>query len=73
MDMKGTVQFDGTNSDPFSIKNGVKKGFILAPTLFVIFFSLLLKYAFDDSEDGVYIYSRSNGGLFNLARLRSKT
>ena len=72
-DMQGTVQFDGTNSDPFSIKNGVKQGCVLAPTLFGIFFSLLLKYAFDDSEDGVYIHSRSNGGLFNLARLRSKT
>ena len=71
--MQGTVQFDGTNSDPFSIKNGVKQGCVLAPTLFGIFFSLLLKYAFDDSEDGVYIHSRSNGGLFNLARLRSKT
>ena len=72
-DMQGTVQFDGSNSDPFSIKNGVKQGCVLAPTLFGIFFSLLLKYAFDDSEDGVYIHSRSNGGLFNLARLRSKT
>ena len=71
--MQGTVQFDGTNSDSFSIKNGVKQGCVLAPTLFGIFFSLLLKYAFDDSEDGVYIHSRSNGGLFNLARLKSKT
>lgn len=72
-DMSGTVQFDGSCSEPFPIKNGVKQGCVLAPTLFGIFFSLLLLYAFDGSEDGVYIHTRSDGGLFNLARLRSMT
>ena len=72
-DMKGTVQFDGSCSEPLSIKNGVKQGCDLATTLFGIFFSLLLMHAFDDSEDSVYIHSRSKGRLFNLARLRSKT
>ena len=38
-DMKGTVSFDGEISDPFPIKNGVKQDCVLAPTLFVIFFS----------------------------------
>ena len=38
-----------------------------------IFFSLLLSYAFRDSDDGVFIYTRSDGGLFNLALLRAKT
>ena len=42
-------------------------------TLFGIFFSLLLKHAFDSSDDGVYIRTRSNGKLFNLSRLRAKT
>ena len=71
--MKGTVQFDGSCSEPFPIKNGVKQGCVLAPTLFGIFFSLLLEFAFDDSEDGIFIHTRSSGGLFNLARLRAKT
>ena len=51
----------------------MKQGCVLAPTLFGTFFSLLLQCAFDQSEDGVYIHSRSDGGLFNLARLRAKT
>lgn len=72
-DMSGTVQFDGSCSEPFPIKNGVKQGCVLAPTLFGIFFSLLLSYAFRESDDGIYIHSRSDGGLFNLARLRAKT
>ena len=72
-DMNGTVQFDGSSSEPFPIKNGVKQGCVLAPTLFGIFFSLLLSHAFEDSDDGVYIHTRSSGGLFNLARLRART
>jgi len=72
-DMKGTVLFDGSCSDSFSIKSGVKQGCVLAPTLFGIFFSILLSHAFDASTDGVYLHTRSDGKLFNLARLRSKT
>ena len=69
--MMGTVFYDGSNSDPFPIKSGVKQGCVLAPTLFGIFFSLLLSYAFKDNEDGVFLHSRSDGNLFNLARLRT--
>ncbi|XP_037803947.1 uncharacterized protein LOC119598372 [Penaeus monodon] len=61
------VQYDGSSSDPFSIKNGVKQGCVLVPTLFGIFFSLLLSYTFSQSEDGVYIHTRSDGSLFKLA------
>ena len=43
--MKGTIQHNGSSSDPFPIKSGVKQGCVLAPTLFGILFSLLLRYA----------------------------
>ena len=66
-DMNGTVQFDGSSSDPFPIKNGVKQGCVLAPTLFSVFFSLLLWYAFRESADGIFLHTRSDGNLFNLA------
>ena len=46
-DTKGTVQFNGSSSEPFEIRSGVKQGSSLAPTLFGIFFGLLLKHAFD--------------------------
>ncbi|PFX15042.1 putative uncharacterized transposon-derived protein F52C9.6 [Stylophora pistillata] len=72
-EMKGTVQYDGSSSDPFPIKSGVKQGCVLAPTLFGILFSLLLRYAFSQSEEGIYLHTRSDGSLFNLARLRAKT
>jgi len=72
-DMKARVFYDGTLSEPFPIKSGVKQGCVLAPTLFGIFFSLLLRHAFRSSDEGVYIHTRSSGSLFNLARLKAKT
>ena len=66
-------QDDGSTSDPFLIKSRVKQGCALAPTLFGIIFSLLQSYAFSQSEDGVYLHTRSDGHLFNLPRLRAKT
>ncbi len=71
--MKGTVQYDGSYSEAFLIRSGMKQGCVLAPTLFALFFSLLLSHAFSQSEDGVFIRTRSDGNLFNLARLRAKS
>ena len=71
--MKGTVQFNGNLSEAFDIRSGVKQGCVLAPTLFGIFFSLVLRYAFGTSQEGVYLRTRSDGKLFNLARLKAKT
>ena len=72
-DMKGRVQYDGNISEPFDIQSGVKQGCVLAPTLFGIFFAVLLKHAFGTAKKGIYLHTRSDGGLFNLARLRAKT
>ncbi|KAI8491582.1 hypothetical protein Bbelb_307820 [Branchiostoma belcheri] len=72
-DMKGVVSYDGETSQPFEIRSGVKQGCVLAPTLFGIFFSLLLNFAFGHSTQGVHLHTRSDGKLFNLARLRAKT
>ena len=71
--MQGIVQFNGSISEPFNISSGVKQGCMLAPTLFGIFFVLLLKHAFGTSKEGIYLPTRSDGRLFNLARLRAKT
>ena len=72
-DTKGTVQFNGSSSEPFEIRGGVKQGCVLAPTLFVIFVGMLLKHAFDITTEEIYLRTRSDGRLFNLARLRAKT
>ena len=71
--MKGTVQFNGNLSESFDIRSGVKQGCVLAPTLFGIFFALVLRHAFGTSQEGIYLRTRSDGKLFNLARLKAKT
>ena len=72
-DMKATVQSDGSKSDSFYIKSGVKQGCVLAPTLFGIYFAVLLQYAFKESPGNVYLHWRTDGSLFNLTRLKAKT
>ena len=72
-DMQSTVNFDGTTSASFKIKKGVKQGCVLAATLFCIFFSMLLSYAFKGTEDDIHLYTRSDGKLFNMRRLQAKS
>ena len=72
-DMKGTVVFDGSTSASFNIRSGVKQGCVLAPTLFGIFFAVMLKHAFGPAAEGIYLRTRTDEKLFNLSRLRAKT
>ena len=55
-----TINFDFTSSQPFKIASGVKQRCVQAPTLFWIFFSTLLQYAFQDSKEGVFLHTRSD-------------
>ena len=45
VNMHGTVSFDREIYEPFKIDSGVRQNCVLAPTLFGIFFSLMLTYA----------------------------
>ena len=70
---RGQVQQNGTLSDSFPISNGVRQGCVLAPSLFSIFFSMMLREAKEEVLDGIYIRFRSDGSLFNLRRLLAHT
>ena len=69
--MKSTV-CEGETSEPFSILSGVKQGYLIAPTLFGILFSLLLSHEFKSSTNGVYLHNRHDGKPFNLNLVRAK-
>ena len=60
-------------SEAFNLHSEVKQGCVLAPTLFGIFFSVLLKHAFRTTNAGIFLCSRTDAKLFNLARRRLKT
>lgn len=72
---EGQVRLNGELSTPFPIRNGVKQGCVLAPTLFSLFFSSMLKQASKNLEDdeGVLLRYRTDGSLFNLRRLQART
>ncbi|XP_038064799.1 uncharacterized protein LOC119735166 [Patiria miniata] len=70
--MQAAVQYDRSVSHGFSVNCGVKQGCVLSPTLFGIYFSVLLRSAFPTSS-GIMLHTRSTGGLFNLSRLRAGT
>ena len=72
-DIKETVVCDGATSNAYDIIIGVKQGCVLAPTLFIIFFATLLKHAFGECTEGIYLQTRSDGNLFKLSRLGAKT
>ena len=71
--MLARAQTDGEFSDPFPVTNGVKKGCVLAPTLFSMMFSAMLTAAFQDGGNGIPIRYCFDGKLFNLRRLQAKS
>ena len=72
-DMKGRVNFDGRLSEELPIDNGVKQGDIPGPTLFSLYLTAVLWYAFHDCDKAVYFRFRTTGKVFNLKRLRAET
>ena len=71
--MVARVQDQGQTSEPFSVTNGTKQGCVMAPLLFTLVFSAMLNGAFHDNDLGALIRFRTDGNVFNLRRLNSKT
>ena len=57
--------------DPFPDSNGVKKGCILAPTLFM--FATMLFSALSATDTGITVRYRCDGRFFDLTRLKART
>ena len=71
--MGATVIDNGDTSDSFPVTNGVKQGCVLAPTIFSIVFAAMLHDASHDNDDGIQQKYRTDGGVFNIRRLKAKT
>ena len=70
---RATVIYNGDTSDSFPVTNGVKQGCVLAPTLFSMVFAAMLHDASQDNDDGIQLKYSTDGGVFNLRRLKAKT
>ena len=71
--MKAQVSVGGEPSDAFEVKHGVKQGCVLAPTRFSLYLTAVLETIDEGLNRGVFIRTRTDGKLFNLARLRAHT
>ena len=71
--MMATVIDNGGSSDSFPVTNGVKQWCVLAPTLFSMVFAAMVHDASQDNDDGIQLMYRTDGGVFNLRRLKAKT
>lgn len=72
-DMTATVIANGESTDPFKVKSGVKQGCIAAPTLFSIFIASILHLMDNQLPPGISITYRTDGGIYNLRRLKART
>ena len=70
--MKVTVREGGKRATPFEVTNGTKQGCVLAPTLFCIFFSLMVLVAFKNTSKGVDIVHRFDRGLCQTKNVHLK-
>ena len=71
--MQAHVQNDGEYSEPFPVTNRVKRGCVMAPTLFSMMFSAMLTDAFQDIDAGFPIRYHFDGKLLNLRGLQAKS
>ena len=51
----------------------MKQGCVLAPTLFSMVFAAMFHDASQDNDDGIQLKYRTDGGMFNLRRLKANT
>lgn len=72
-DMQCCVAVDGEQTEFFPVTCGVKQGCVLAPTLFALYFAVVVREVLQTIPQGVRIRFRTDGNLFNLARLKART
>ncbi len=71
--MMGKIRVNGSTKEKFGVMMGEKQGCVIALILFIIYFAAMVEHALRDSNDDVYLRTSTEGGIFNLARLRVKT
>ena len=72
-EMKAQVSVSGEPSEAFEVNHGVKQGCVLAPTLFSLYLTAVVETMDEGLNRGVFICTRTDGKLFNLARLHAHT
>lgn len=68
--MKATVSISVDEYNPFQVRQVVRQGCVIVPTLFGLFLTAVLLLMRNITK-GVYIKTHRDGKLFNLSQLRA--
>lgn len=60
-------------SKKYAVTNGVKQGCVLAPTLFSLYLTAMLKVPFRNLHEGIYIQTRHGADLSDESHFKAKT
>ena len=69
----GRVAVGSEVNEEIQMSHGTKQGCVLAPTLFSLFLTVVVVILHQSVSEGVYIRTRDDGKLFNLALLKVRT
>ena len=62
-----------TETEPFTVRTGVKQGCVIGPTLFTVYLCAIIFLVLHRLLHGVELDYRLDGRLFNLSRFKAKT
>lgn len=71
--MTARFTFNVELSEEITVDNSVKQGDIPAPTLFLIYFAVVLAHAFQNYTTGIGLRFRITGRVFNLRRFNTRS
>ena len=70
---RGRVAIGSEETGEVQVNHGTKQGCVLAPALFTLFLTVVLTILHQETDEGVYVRTRMDGKLFNLARLKARS
>ncbi|VDL93543.1 unnamed protein product [Schistocephalus solidus] len=68
--MMACVTANGRVAEALAVTNGVKQDCVLAPTLFILMFSVLLMDTYHDQHPGIHVPYRIVGHLIDRRRMQ---
>ena len=71
--MQAQTSYGSEFSIMFDVTNGTKQDCVLAPLLFALYLAAILETAFNDTRKGIYIQTRQNTKLFQVAQFKTRT
>ncbi|KAI8441503.1 hypothetical protein MSG28_015092 [Choristoneura fumiferana] len=71
--MKAQVKHENELSEEIQVTSGVKQGCVMAPTLFAIYFAVVMRDALQDCDDRIQLSFRSERGVFDVSRFRARS